>query len=417
VRVRVALIEESVEFGNIQPTPGNQVEVHFLCRDGDAGTRGIERRPQMVERLAQAGASGRLGLLRPEQSSQVFAAVGMGVFDGEIGQESQVFGAEPGDVGLCLKHNCRRAQELDAETYHVRDYTRSQPDVGKFTFLSRWRDIHGPAWRSSLNGSRPADSETRLRVFPELTIRFGRNLMASRGKFKVFLVLMLTLLLVVVESAAVGAAKPVPVPVNVHLTSITIDPENELGTTTNAPGAWSTGLGDGLSQVGVVSKGNFVNIPQPTFALGEIDIPLVAGNNVFTLHGTGIFPSNRYYGAVLFFDGRAVHPQIAVYAANPNVTTGVFAAQPAPNPTVDISVEPADLFPGVIMGSANGGWYWDYAPGTAKFVAGDGSTVEVTQFTINAFDSAVDKVGHYTIGRDGTPDMVAKLTIRVTPPK
>ena len=55
------------------------------------------------------------------------------------------------------------------------------------------------------------------------------------------------------------AAKPTPT--NVFLTSITLDPEDTTGQTTDAPGAWSTNTGDPLSQVGVRSKGNFLNQP------------------------------------------------------------------------------------------------------------------------------------------------------------
>ena len=237
--------------------------------------------------------------------------------------------------------------------------------------------------------------------------------MSSQRRFRI-LVLFLVLLVVVLAPGSIDAAKPPPPqPVTVRLTSITIDPEDASGTT-NAPGAWSTNLADPLSQVGVVSQGKFQNIPGSTFALGEIDIPLAKGNNVFTLYGTGIFPANTHYGAVLFFDGQQVNPQIAVY--NVNGGAGAFSVRRCPPETV-FSVPPAAPAPCVIMGGANGGWFFDYSPGTHTFVAKDGSTVEVTRFTINALDSAVDKVGHYDVGPDGTPDAVAKLHIRVTPAK
>jgi len=236
--------------------------------------------------------------------------------------------------------------------------------------------------------------------------------MGTHTRLRVLL-LFVILFVVVLTPASVGAAKPPPPqPITVRLTSITIDPEDATGVTTNAPGAWSTSLGDGLSQVGVVSKGHFLNIPQPTFDLGEIDIPLVAGDNVFTLYGTGIFPLTTHYGAVLFFDNRQVNPQIAVFNANKSKGNDTFSVQRAcPDGTIlpDYSC--------MIMGGANGGWFFDYPPGVKEFVAKDGSTVEVTHFTINAFDSKVDKVGHYSSGRDGTPDAVAKLTLTVTPAK
>jgi hypothetical protein len=181
--------------------------------------------------------------------------------------------------------------------------------------------------------------------------------------------------------AGVSAAKPAPV--NVRLTSITIDPEDAAGHTTNAPGAWLNGT--------VVS-----------ITLGEISIPLRAGMNTFQLYGTGVFATNLYYGAVLFFDGRQVGPQIAVY--NVNGGSGHFMVQP---------YTPDDCN---IMGGANGGWFFDHAPGTAIYIAPDGTRVEVVAFTIDALTGIADRVGHYQIGPDGTPDMAATLVLRVTLP-
>jgi len=59
----------------------------------------------------------------------------------------------------------------------------------------------------------------------------------------------------------------------VSLTSITLDPEDSAGTTTNAPGAWSTNTADPLSQVGVMSDRVFLNQGSESGTLGEISIP------------------------------------------------------------------------------------------------------------------------------------------------
>ena len=185
----------------------------------------------------------------------------------------------------------------------------------------------------------------------------------------------------------------------VMLTSVTIDPEDSTGRTTNAPGAWSTNLADPLSQVGVKSDGNFLNQQVNTITLGEISIPLKIGLNTFDLVGTGVFPNNLYYGAILFFNGIQTPPQIAVY--NQNGATG------------DFMVQPKDT---VIMGGANGGLFFDVAPGNSFFFTSDGLKVEVVSFTITAQDSStIDEVSHYNIGADGTKDMTATLVLKVTP--
>jgi hypothetical protein len=224
------------------------------------------------------------------------------------------------------------------------------------------------------------------------------NLMATRGKFSVSLLLVLILLLALSGPISAGAAKPAPVAV--RLTSITIDPEDASGATTNAPGAWSTNLADPLCQAGVMSHGDFLNGTQPGIGLGEISIPLEPGINIFSLVGHGVFSYNDYYGAVLFFDGQQTPPQVAVYNANGG--RGHFQVQPAGTQ---------------IMGGANGGLFFDVAPGSSVYTAADGTQVKVQSFHVNAFDSTADRVSCYQIGADGIPDMVATLTLKVTPPK
>jgi len=222
----------------------------------------------------------------------------------------------------------------------------------------------------------------------------------------VALLMILTLNGLVVGS--VSAAKPS----NVFLTSITLDPEDANGQTTDAPGAWTTNTGDGLYQVGVWSKGTFLNQPIGTLpnSLGEISIQLHSGKNTFTLYGNGVFPSTQDFGAILFFDHQVGQctdpsgdildtPQIAVYNANPS--TGAFSIQPQGT---------------IIMSGSNGGTFFGCAPGVDTYTF-DGTTVTVTKFSINSVSSKADKISDYYIGADGIPDTVATLQLDVKLPK
>lgn len=184
---------------------------------------------------------------------------------------------------------------------------------------------------------------------------------------------------------------------SVRLTSITLDPENYDGRTTNAPGAWSTNTGDPLSQIGVMVDRVFLNEGADESFLGEISIPLKYGINTFTLIGTEYFPYNEFYGGILFFDGQQTPPQSAVY--NSNGLLSSFLVQP---------------YFTEIMGGANGGLFFDTAPGTSVYTASDGTKVEVVGFTINSSCSETDRVSHYEIGPDGTPDTTAQLILNVT---
>lgn len=187
---------------------------------------------------------------------------------------------------------------------------------------------------------------------------------------------------------------------SINLTSITLDTEDATGNTTNAPGVWSTNTADIFSQVGVMNEtGFFLNTGSEPGNLGEISIPLKPGINTFTLIGNGIFPVNAYYGAILFLDGIATPPQVAVYNANGNI--GNFLVQP----------EGA-----TVIGSANGGLFFDQAPGTSVYIAPDGTKVEVLSFVINSMSSNIDKISFAYIGPDGNPDTTAQLILRVTPP-
>lgn len=185
----------------------------------------------------------------------------------------------------------------------------------------------------------------------------------------------------------------------INLTSITLDPEDSTGNTTNTQ-AWSTNIGDPLSQIGVMNEtGIFLNDGSGSGTLGEISISLKPGINVFSLFGNGIFPENAFYGAILFFNGIPTSPQVAVYNENGNM--GNFLVQP----------EGA-----TVIGSANGGEFFDKAPGTSVYNAPDGTKVEVLGFVINSMSSKIDKISFAQIGPDGTFDTSAQLILRVTPP-
>lgn len=187
---------------------------------------------------------------------------------------------------------------------------------------------------------------------------------------------------------------------NIRLTSITLDPEDAAGRTTNAPGAWSTNIADPLCQVGVTSEGVLLNSPGSGFDLGEISIVLKPGINRFTLYGTTLHPENLFYGAVLFFDGVQTPPQIAVF--NQNGAPGHFKVQPAGT---------------VIMGGANGGLFFDIAPGSSVHAASDGSTVEVLAFRIDSQTPGTDVVSCNMIQANGDNDTVAELILRYKPAK
>jgi hypothetical protein len=184
----------------------------------------------------------------------------------------------------------------------------------------------------------------------------------------------------------------------VRLTSITLDPEDATGATTNAPGAWSTSTGDPLSQILVIENGAYQNQGAATGGLGEIDVPLTAGVHTLMIVGNGLFAGNGYYGAVLFFDGHATPPDAAVYNANNG--TGAFSVQPAGT---------------TIMSNANGGHFFDPAPGTATYTAANGTKVTVLSYTINATTSSTDLVSGGQIWANGVNDTVANLVLSVAP--
>jgi hypothetical protein len=210
---------------------------------------------------------------------------------------------------------------------------------------------------------------------------------------KILLAFVITIMCLAVSGVPVSAAS------SVTLTSITLDPENATGATTNVPGAWSTNTADPLSQVGVISSsGVFLNQGAGGF-LGEISIPLDPGINAFYLYGNMLFPLTEFFGAALFFDGIQTPPPIAVY--NSNGGTGDFLVQPAGT---------------IIMGGANGGLFFDLAPGTSVYIAPDGTKVEVVRFVINSTSSNVDEISFYYSDPDGYFDTTAELILKVIPP-
>lgn len=187
---------------------------------------------------------------------------------------------------------------------------------------------------------------------------------------------------------------------SVKLTSVTLDPENSTGVTTNAPGAWTTSLGDPLAQIAVKNdNGVLLNQMTSETFLGDISIPLAPGINNFTLAGDNIFQGNEYYGAVLFFDGVTTPPQISVYNSNGGI--GNFSVQPEGTQ---------------IIGSANGGLFFDTAPGTHIYTAPDGTKVEVLSFVIDSINGTTDEISWGNVDANGVPDTVAKLSLKVTLP-
>lgn len=179
------------------------------------------------------------------------------------------------------------------------------------------------------------------------------------------------------------------------ITSITLDPEDASGTTTNAPGAWSTNASDPLSQLGVRSGGVFLNNPGVGFDLGEVSIPLQPGLNTFSLYANGLAPANPFYGLILFFDG-ALMPGIAAHNSNGGVAG--FVVQPAG----------ANL-----ICSPNGGAFFCAAPGPPPvYVFPDGSRAELLSFTVDSTHPGTDLVSFVNIGANGVPDTTAQFTIR-----
>jgi hypothetical protein len=212
----------------------------------------------------------------------------------------------------------------------------------------------------------------------------------------------LSLLVIATWMALVLAPVVAPAEANAAtLTSITIDPADQSGSTTNAPGAWSTNTGDPLSQAGVRSaEGTYLNNGHESGNLGEIAIELSPGVTTLNINGNGVFPGNMFYNGILFFDNVAVNPQIAVY--NQNGTLGSFKVNPQG---------------ATIMGGANGGLFFDKAPGKSVHVARDGTTVEVLSFVINSMSSNADEISFGQVGADGHFDTTAQLILRVTPPQ
>ncbi len=183
------------------------------------------------------------------------------------------------------------------------------------------------------------------------------------------------------------------------LTSLTMEISTETGEWTNPPGGiWSTNLADPLSQLGVRQNGVFLNTPGNGFELGEISIELVPGLNTFELFGSSFTGGSDYYGLSLFFDHNATPPDMAVY--NINSSSGLFSITSAGT---------------TVSGSANGGLFPDVAPGTSIYLAPDGSTVDMIDFTVLYDASNADLISWGDITPDGLADTYAVLTLNSTP--
>ncbi|MDD4248615.1 MAG: PKD domain-containing protein, partial [Methanosarcina sp.] len=185
---------------------------------------------------------------------------------------------------------------------------------------------------------------------------------------------------------------------SIKLTDLTLDGENSTGATTNS-GAFTANPEDSFGQIGVRDEnGIFFNQPSSISPLGKISIPLQLGINNFSLVADGFYPENENYGAVLFFDGVSVSPQVAVY--NSNGGTGAFSVQPAGTD---------------ITGSAEGGSSLDKAPGSSFYVTPDGTKVEVLSFVLDSKKGLTDEVTGENLGANGVPDTIAKISLKVTP--
>ena len=67
------------------------------------------------------------------------------------------------------------------------------------------------------------------------------------------------------------------------------------------------------------------------------------------------------------------------------------------------------------MGGANGGLFFDVAPGTSLYTARDGSSVEVVGFTIDSITPGADMVSFLNIGANSINDTTATLSLKFTP--
>ena len=186
----------------------------------------------------------------------------------------------------------------------------------------------------------------------------------------------------------------------VTLTSLTLEMSTDSGEWTNAAhGIWSTNTADPLTQLGVRMNGVFLNDLGPDSSLREINIQLSPGLNTFELFGTHLLSTaSEYYGLSLFFDNHATPPDMAVYNANDSL--GAFSITTAGTR---------------IAGSANGGLFPDFAPGTATYLATNGSVVKLVDFIIRYHPDNEDLLSWGYIAPDGHADVYATLTLRYNP--
>ena len=160
-------------------------------------------------------------------------------------------------------------------------------------------------------------------------------------------------------------------------------------TTALPSGAWQLWFIQGSN-----INGSFINGPDQTQS--AIDIPLVVGNNTFTIYGDHNLPDVGFYGINLAFNGVNI-PIISAFA--PAQTSASSAPAFSVNPvTSQIRWDDA------LIASA----------GSTSFVSG-GESVTLTDFryaSIGVFNE--DRVSPHQIGADGSLDNVGQFTLTVS---
>ena len=119
--VALRLLQESEEPGRIHVDRGSRVELDV---PGIGQQQRLSSGPvakgvaQCGERLAEAGASGAFGLIRPEQRRQFRAGVGPVRFGRQIGQQRAHFGVFEGGRRPPIDRHLERAEQPQCDLFH-----------------------------------------------------------------------------------------------------------------------------------------------------------------------------------------------------------------------------------------------------------------------------------------------------------
>ena len=102
---------------------GRGVELHILAGGREQGRLGgggrAQRSAQRRERLAEALAGVALGIARPQQAGQLFAAVRGALFDGQIGQQRPGLVRAKGGHGPLAEGHPQRPKQRDDQLLHA----------------------------------------------------------------------------------------------------------------------------------------------------------------------------------------------------------------------------------------------------------------------------------------------------------